>query len=463
MPRKTLANTALSDFRDGRDSNQLCEFPLAILADTAPSNLKTIEFEDEIDDWSTGKRLKRKVSITGSDKFGLPTAKDEDVLLALIQITKLANDFTNPEVKFTKRQILDLLGWSSTGWGYQRVEESLHRWKGVSIHYFNAWRDNTNKTWRNSVALGVIEYTEIEKYSLDRRSGTVRANTTSCIIWNRKLFESLDSGYVKKLDFAVYRSLKRPAAKRAYRFLDKRFFHSPTWEFDLKTFACEKLGLSRSYDTGQLKERLKPALDELHDIGFIEPVKFSKQRPKHWTIAVSKKEHAILAAKESNETCTLVQELLAREIGEATARKLAKDFPEDLIREKIAFFDQLVAKNDQRISKNPPGWLITAIKRDFKSTKGDTKKPARPFPAKTPVVLRAPIDPPSQEDAELLMSLSDLSPEEVAELASRALASATRLQRDTYERLTQNGSQLLVEFRQQLLLSHIRSTRSRVA
>ena len=217
--------------------------------------------------------------------------------------------------------------------------------------------------------------------------------------------------------------MKRPAAKRAYRFLDKRFFHSPTWEFDLKTFACEKLGLSRSYDTGQLKERLKPALDELHDIGFIEPVKFSKQRPKHWTIAVSKKEHAILAAKESNETCTLVQELMAREIGESTARKLAKDFPEDLIREKIAFFDQLVAKNDQRISKNPPGWLITAIKRDFKSTKGDTKKAARPFPAKTPVVLRAPIEPPSQEDVELLVSLSQLSPEEVADLASRALAS----------------------------------------
>ena len=107
--------------------------------------------------------------------------------------------------------------------------------------------------------------------------------------------------------------------------------------------------------------------------------------------------------------------------------------------------------------------MITAIKRDFKPTKGDTKKLARAVHAKTPVVLQAPIDLPSQEDAELLMSLSQLSPEEVADLANRALASATRLQRDTYERLTQNGSQLLVEFRQQLLLSQIRSTRSRAA
>ena len=134
-----------------------------------------------------------------------------------------------------------------------------------------------------------------------------------------------------------------------------------------------------------------------------------------------------------------------------------------MIREKIAFFDQLVAQNDQRISKNPAGWLITAVKRDFKPTKGDTKKLARSSPVKRPVALKAPIDPISKEDAELLVSLSQLSPEEVTELANRALASATRLQRDTYERLTQNGSELLVEFRQQLLLSHIRSTRSRAA
>jgi len=109
------------------DSIQFAEFPLAILADSAPANLKTVEFEDEIEDWATGKVLRRKVSITGSDKFGLPTAKDEDVLLALIQLTKLANDFTNPEVRFTKREVIDLLGWPTTGWSYDRIEESLHR------------------------------------------------------------------------------------------------------------------------------------------------------------------------------------------------------------------------------------------------------------------------------------------------------------------------------------------------
>lgn len=463
MPRKPSANSTLSDFRDGRDSNQFAEFPLAILADTAPKNLKTIEFEDEIDDWSTGRRLQRKVSITGSDKYGLPTAKDEDVLLALIQLTKLTNDFTNPEVRFTKRQIIDLLGWPATGWSFRRVAESLHRWVGVSIHHFNAWRDNKNKTWQNSVALGVIEYTEIEKYSTDRRSAAVRTNTTSCIIWNSRLFQSFSSGYVKKLDFATYRSLKRPAAKRAYRFLDKRFFHSPNWEFDLKTFACEKLGLSRAYDTGQLKERLKPALDELHDIGFIEPVKYRKQRPKQWTIAVAKKEIPSEIEATTKKTCPLVQELVSREVGRATAIALVASFPESSIREKIAFFDQLVAKADQRINKNPPGFLIAAIKRDFKPTKVDAKKLSKPVKSKPASSVKVPVESLSKQDTELLSSLSKLTNEATIELTQKALAAATRFQRETYERLNNNDSQLLHEFRTQLMLNYLRATRSQVA
>jgi hypothetical protein len=458
MPRKSADIQSLSHFEDGRDSIQFAEFPLAILADSAPSNLKTVEFEDEIEDWATGKVLRRKVSITGSDKYGLPTAKDEDVLLALIQLTKRANDFTNPEVRFTKREIIDLLGWPSTGWSYDRVEESLHRWKGVSVHHFNAWRDNANKCWKNSVALGVIEYTEIESYSTDRRSAVVRAATKSCIIWNTKLFASLSSGYVKKLNFAVYRSLKRSAAKRAYRFLDKRFFHSPTWEFDLKTFACEKLGLSRAYDTGQLKERLKPALDELHDIGFIEPVKYRKQRPKQWTIAVAKKDAPKATYVGTIEQVSLRQELIAREVGETTAIDLVKKFAERKIREKITFFDSLVAKSDKRIEKNPPGFLIAAIKRDFKPTKSDAKSLARKSAKPVSAPKDEPIEERSKEEIDCLAKLSKLSPDGILRLTQQALEASTPFQVATFERLHASSSQLLEEFRLQLILSYIRES-----
>jgi len=46
----------------------------------------------------------------------------------------------------------------------------------------------------------------------------------------------------------LYRRLESPIAKRLYRLLDKRFYHKTQWTFDLRTFCCEHVGLSRSYD-----------------------------------------------------------------------------------------------------------------------------------------------------------------------------------------------------------------------
>ena len=141
MKKDKRGSAALAEFTDGRDENNLAEFPISLLSDAAQAGQKTIEFEDTLDDWETGKTIVRRVCITGSDKFGLPTAKDDEVLLALIQLTKIANDFTSPEVWFVKRDVLEILGWRNRGWAYDRVEEALHRLKGTSIHYWNSWRD----------------------------------------------------------------------------------------------------------------------------------------------------------------------------------------------------------------------------------------------------------------------------------------------------------------------------------
>lgn len=81
--RDKPTRTGLDQFSDGRDENNLAEFPIALLSDSAPAEQKTIEFSDTLHDWKTNKIITRRVSITGSDKFGLPTAKDEEVLLAL--------------------------------------------------------------------------------------------------------------------------------------------------------------------------------------------------------------------------------------------------------------------------------------------------------------------------------------------------------------------------------------------
>jgi len=45
------------------------------------------------------------------------------------------------------------------------------------------------------------------------------------VVWNEILFKSFQDGYVRNLDMSVLRQLKKPAAKRMYRFLDKRLYN----------------------------------------------------------------------------------------------------------------------------------------------------------------------------------------------------------------------------------------------
>jgi hypothetical protein len=63
--------------RIGRDEMNLCEFPIATLADRVPEGCKTMVFEDR----------HGRLTVSGSDIYGLPAAPDSDVIVGLIQLT----------------------------------------------------------------------------------------------------------------------------------------------------------------------------------------------------------------------------------------------------------------------------------------------------------------------------------------------------------------------------------------
>ena len=74
-----------------RDELNFAEFPLASVSTKLPKDQKTLEFTDEIFDSSRNERITRKLVITASDKYGLPTAIDDEVILGLIQLTGKAD------------------------------------------------------------------------------------------------------------------------------------------------------------------------------------------------------------------------------------------------------------------------------------------------------------------------------------------------------------------------------------
>src|ERR1035438_7533665 len=74
---------------DGKDELNLAEFPLSALADRLQPNQQTLVFEDRVWDANRGEMITRQLSITASAEYGLPTALDDEVILGLIQLSKL--------------------------------------------------------------------------------------------------------------------------------------------------------------------------------------------------------------------------------------------------------------------------------------------------------------------------------------------------------------------------------------
>ena len=122
--------------------------------------------------------IRRRI-IEGSEQYGLPTATDDAVILALIQLTKLRGDFQQREVVFTRSELLEMLGWPREGKNYDRLKLSLLRIANVTYNYDNAWWDARQKTWTTR-AFHIIDIVEIND---SRASSELDASSWSRIVW----------------------------------------------------------------------------------------------------------------------------------------------------------------------------------------------------------------------------------------------------------------------------------------
>jgi hypothetical protein len=358
----------------GRDEMNLAEFPITVLADRAPKSAKTLIFRVD----------QGQLTITGSDAFGLPTALDADVIVALIQLTKLKNDFKKPVVNFTRYELLRLLGWNNEGRSYRRLDESLTRWVGVTLHYANCWWDNRSKTYGDAT-LHILESAIILEGKCKSHDDDSRVSLPlSSFTWNKVFLESCHADNLKYLDVSIYFSLVHSASKRLYRFLDKRFYKRQSWVFDLHEIAFERVGFSRNYahNVAKIREKLQPAIDELERIGFLEPLSREERYYKiedTWKIRLDRrKESPGLPAPDQTEAPPpLVRELAERGVTRVKAEDLIRLHAAERIQQKLEIFDWMTERKDKRIGKSPAGWLVKAIEDDYAVPKGFESKANR--------------------------------------------------------------------------------------
>lgn len=453
-----------------RDELNFAEFPLASVSTSLPKDQKTLEFTDEIFDKARNERITRKLTITASDKYGLPTAIDDEVILGLIQLTG-KTDFASRKVHFTRYELLKLLNWADSTKNYNRLEQSLNRWLGVTLYYDKAWWSKEEQSWVDEGFHILDQVTILDKERQRRRAARGEEGGKSSFVWNEVVFNSFKAGYLKQIDFEFYKGLESAVSKRMYRFLDKRFYHRPRLEFDLRTFACEHIGLSKNYHTGELKRVLTPAIAELEAERFLKTLpaeeRFVRKGRGEWTI-VFHREAKQLPAAPRHDVPELVKALIQRGVSEASARSVAAQVAEEKIREKLALFDWLMARRDQRVSKSPAGFLYRSIVEDF-SLPDDYLSAVGPRRSRRPESKVVPLQrhkkPPPQtppsDRAAIDRFWNELSPEQQAELEQQLVAGAPVFLRQQYAAGQKERGPLFQVVRQAIIDEHVRKELSK--
>ena len=447
----------------GRDELNLAEFPLTVLSRHVSPDDKVRVFEDRIRDQGSGEFITRRLTISADETYGLPTPLDDDVIVGLIQLTKAANDFTDRTVCFSRYQLIELLGWPHSGQSFRRLDESLNRWLGVTLRYENAWWDKAAQSW---VSEGFHMLDNLTLYHQDairrmRKSGQQTSLPFSSFSWNKVVFRSFQAENLKRLDLSLYFHLDLPASKRAYRFLDKRFYRCDKVEFDLRDFACEHVGLSRNHTAAKIKEKLQPAIEELEAVGFLEPLGRDERylnisRGEWKIILVRKRPEQARPARKTVEAPSpfkpseLESGLIFRGVTPVTAAELAGAYPAEHIESRMEVFDWLAAKQDRRVSKSPGGYLAESIRKGYAAPKGFESKAE--IERKRAVELerrrkteeakrRAEAEQNAREEAEqarIKGYLDSLTRQERAALESEALAKANPFFASQYRRAKGN-------------------------
>lgn len=363
MPTEEASIILDSEVR-GVDGLNLVEFPLTVLSTRSPPGKKTLDFCERRRE--KGRQVERRLTISGSDKYGLPTYRHHDLLVGHIQLTWEKTAASSPRVEFTRYELLKLLGWPKTGRYYALIEQAIDVWMGTTLYYKDSWW--IDGAWK-SKTFNLLEDAEIHGSrggGPRKRTKEQLENEPSYVVWGSVPFADFQAKRTKGLNYQFYRSLKYSVSRQLYRYLDKWFHYGPSYKYpDLRMFACEKIGLSRRHDNSNLIRELERGVGELVERGYLRGTSKQKRYRKSgklYEVCFERRKPRRQSKQPSlsKEKSQLVEQLKQRGLRNEVPLELVQECASADIRRAIDNYDDRVA-HGENVS---PGFLVAALRSE---------------------------------------------------------------------------------------------------
>ena len=290
----------------------------------------------------------------------------------------------NP-ITFSFYELCKLMNINNSGKTKRMIKDALVRTKLAGIESQGSFYYKGERRWINDIFNLYDRVVFVGE--LLTNGETADSNYVFLSDWYLK---SLNSFYVKPLDFDYYRSLQSTLSGRLYEFLGIQFYGLQGKPYSVEyRRLCQLLPIVEQKYLSKAKENLCSAHRELQETKFLTQVRWKEIEKSKWIITYYpgdrvRKESSKFKSEEQlelrlsipNELSTtnkeqpqsvidfnVIEQLSQRGITKLTAQRLINDYSLDQIQKQIEIFDYLVKIKSQLVAKNPAGFLRKSIER----------------------------------------------------------------------------------------------------
>ena len=371
----------------------LLVFPFFALSTKGLKKKLETEYRDMV------KRGSQKIEIlwnvSANPKYGYPGFFDRNVHKVIEQIItqtlRKNGKVKNPIVLGSLYNLCKRMGINNYGGSeYKEIKRALERIKATTIKSIGTFYSKEGKQWIDDT---FSLYDRIVFKGKKLPNGEIA--DSNYLFLGSWYLQSLNSFYIKPIDYNYLQNLKRKIASRLYEILGVKFYGLRNKRQDFICYRysklCQLLPITPFKQISRAKQQLDPAHKELRDTEFLFNYEWDEDSGKDWLIyywpgrRVKKEmrkvkteffvppiEEAVPLPKRRSQPSSkspvdLVNQLIALNVSETTAKDLVEHSSQQVIRKWIKGIHYTNAKDKG-------AYLVKAIRENWQAPEEYLKK-----------------------------------------------------------------------------------------